>query len=217
MKTDSELRRDVERELEWDPSVDERRIGVRVLDGIVTLAGEVGSYPEKLRAERAVERVAGVRGIANELEVRSNSDRSDTDIAKAAVRALKWNVMVPADKITVNVNKGWVTLTGEVRWDFQRRAAEKEVRDLAGVSGVTNRIAIRPKVAPDDVKRKIEETFKRNALLDAYRVQVQIEGSEVILRGNVRSWAERHEAETAAWSAPGVTSVRNEITVSEAA
>jgi osmotically-inducible protein OsmY len=217
MKTDSELRRDVERELEWEPTVDERQIGVSVVDGIVTLTGEVGSFSEKWHAERAVERVEGVRGIANELEVKTVSERTDTDIARAASDALKWNVMVPADKVTVKVEKGWLTLEGTVRWDFQRRAAEKAVRDLPGVRGISNLITIRPRVEPQDVKAKIEETFKREATIDANRVTVQVNGSEVTLRGSVRSWAERHEAEKAAWAAPGVTAVHNYITVSAAA
>ena len=135
MKTDSELRRDVERELEWEPSVDERRIGVSVIDGVVTLSGEVGSFAEKWNAERAVERVAGVRGIANELEVQSVSKRSDTDIAKAAADRLAWDVMVPEGKVTVEVSNGWVTLKGEVPWDYHRRAAERAVRNLDGVKG----------------------------------------------------------------------------------
>jgi len=217
MKTDSELRREVERELEWEPSVDERRIGVGVVDGIVTLSGEVTSYGEKWRAERAVERVVGVRGIANELEVKLSSERSDADIAHAAVDAMKWNVMVPSDKVTVKVSKGWVTLEGEVRWDYQRRAAERAVRDLPGVRGVSNLVRIKPRVEPEHVKEKIEETFKRTAALDANRITVQAEGSDVTLRGTVRSWVERHEAEKAAWAAPGVTSVHNYITVSAAA
>jgi osmotically-inducible protein OsmY len=217
MKTDSELRREVERELEWEPSVDERRIGVSVMDGIVTLTGEVSSFGEKWRAERAVERVAGVRGIANELEVKLLSERSDVDIAKAAADALKWNVMVPSDKITVKVSNGWLTLEGEVRWDYQRRAAERAVRDLPGVRGVSNLIRIKPRVEPENVKERIEETFKRVATLDANRISVQAEGSEVTLRGTVHSWIERHEAEKAAWAAPGVTAVHNYITVSAAA
>jgi osmotically-inducible protein OsmY len=217
MKTDSELRREVERELEWEPSVDERRIGVAVVDGIVSLTGEVGSFGEKWRAERAVERVAGVRGIANELEVKLASERTDADIAKAAADALKWNVMVPSDKVTVKVSKGWLTLEGELRWDYQRRAAERAVRDLPGVRGISNLIRIKPRVEPQDVKEKIEETFKRVATLDANRITVQAEGSEVTLRGTVRSWVERHEAEKAAWAAPGVTAVHNYITVSAAA
>jgi osmotically-inducible protein OsmY len=217
MKSDSDLRRDVERELEWDPSVNERHIGVAVDDGVVTLTGRVGSFSERSRAERAVERVAGVRGIANEIEVKSEYERTDADIAKAAVDALKWNVMVPSDKVAVKVDRGWVTLTGEVRWDFQRRAAENAIRHLAGIRGITNRVLVRPKVEPDAVKRKIEEAFKRDAILDALHVTVEVEGSEVVLRGEVRSWTERREAEEAAWSAPGVMTVRNEITVSAAA
>ncbi len=217
MKTDKELRRDVERELEWEPSVDERQVGVSVIDGIVTLTGDVGSYSEKWHAERAVERVEGVRGIANDLEVKAASERTDTDIARAATDALRWNVMVPSDKVTVKVANGWLTLEGEVRWDFQRRAAERAVRELPGVRGLSNLITIRPRVEPQDVKGKIEDTFKREATIDANRVTVQVNGSEVTLRGSVRSWVERHEAEKAAWAAPGVTAVYNYITVSAAA
>jgi osmotically-inducible protein OsmY len=217
MKTDSDLRRDVERELEWEPSIDERRIGVSVVEGIVTLTGEVGSYSEKWKAERAVERVAGVRGIVNDLVVKSAVERSDTDIAKAAIDALKWNVMVPDDKIKVKVENGWIRLTGEVNWDYQRRAAERALRDLPGVKGITNLITVVPKVAPEDVKQKIEETFKREAILDAQRIEVEVSGSTVTLRGTVRSWAERHEAEKAAWSAPGVTQVNNYLVVEAAA
>jgi osmotically-inducible protein OsmY len=217
MKSDKQLRREVEQELEWEPSVDERRIGVAVVDGTVTLTGEVSSYGEKWRAERAVERVAGVHGIANELEVKAASERTEADIARAAVEALKWNVMVPSDNVTVKLSKGWLTLDGEVRWDYQRRAAERAVRDIPGVRGVSNLIKIKPRVEPHDVKQKIEETFKRGANLDANRVTVEAEGSEVTLRGTVRSWVERHEAEKAAWAAPGVTAVHNYITVSAAA
>jgi osmotically-inducible protein OsmY len=213
MKSDVELREDIERELEWEPSVDERRIGVSVVDGIVTLSGEVTSFSERWNAERAVERVSGVRGIANELKVKSASARSDTDIAKAAVDALKWNVMVPSDKIKVKVRQGWVTLEGEVNWDYQRRAADRAVRNLPGVTGITNLIVLKPRVEPQDLKHKIEETFKREAALDANHIVVQVDGSEVTLRGSVRSWVERREAEKTAWSAPGVTAVHNYITV----
>lgn len=213
MKTDNELRHDVELELEWEPSVDERRIGVSVVDGIVTLTGEVGSYGEKWKAERTVERVSGVRGIANELEVRSRTERSDTDIAQSAVNALKWNVMVPSDDVTVKVEDGWLTLRGKVRWDYERRAAERAVRNLPGVKGISNAIVVRPRVEPKDVKEKIENTFKREATYDANRITVQVSGSTVTLRGSVRSWAERHAAEKAAWAAPGVSAVINHITV----
>jgi len=213
MKTDSELRHDVERELEWEPSVDERRIGISVIDGIVTLSGNVGSFAEKWNAERAVERVAGVRGIANELEVRSATERSDTDIAKAAADRLSWDVMVPGGKVTVEVTNGWVTLKGEVPWDYQRRAAERAVRNLAGVKGITNLVTIQPRLEPKDVKKRIEETFARDATLEAQHITVEVTGGEVTLRGAVRSWADRHDAEKAAWAAPGVRSVRNLLTV----
>ncbi|MDQ1439696.1 MAG: hypothetical protein QOK43_3325 [Acidimicrobiaceae bacterium] len=217
MKSDMELRRDVEQQLEWEPSIDGRRIGVTVVDGIVTLTGVVGSYSEKWKAERVVERLAGVRGIANDIVVEPTAERNDTDIAKAAVDALKWNVLVPSDRIKVKVENGWVRLTGEVNWDYQRRAAERAVRDLPGVKGITNLIAVVPGVAPEQVKKKIEEALTREALLDAKGIEVDVSGSTVTLRGTVRSWAERREAEMAAWSAPGVSEVRNQISVRAAA
>ena len=213
MKSDSALRRDVERELEWEPSIDERRIGVSAIDGVVTLTGEVSTYAEKLEAERTVERVAGVRGVVNELKVQLAGEYSDTDIAKAAVAALRSDVTVPADRVKVKVDKGWVTLTGDVYGDFQRRAAERAVRNLPGVRGVSNLIAIKTRAEPHDVKQKIEETLQRAAAFDAKNIDVIVTGGEVTLRGTVRSFLERYEAEKAAWAAPGVTMVHNEITV----
>ena len=213
MKSDSALRRDVERELEWEPSIDERRIGVSAIDGVVTLTGEVSTYAEKWKAERTVERVAGVRGVVNELKVQLAGEYSDTDIAKAAVEALRSDVTVPADRVPVKVDKGWLTLTGDVYGDFQRRAAERAVRNLPGVRGVSNLIAIKARAKPHDVKQKIEETLQRAAAFDAKNIDVIVTGGEVTLRGTVRSFLERYEAEKAAWAAPGVTMVHNEIRV----
>ena len=213
MKSDNELRRDVERQLEWEPSVDERRIGVSVLDGVVTLTGDVPTYAQRWKAERTVERVEGVRGVVSELKVHLAADVSDTDVARAAVDALKGDITVPSDRIKVKVDKGWVTLTGEVNWDFERRAAERAVRGVVGVRGVSNLISVNAHVEPQNVKSMIEETFKREAALDAKSIEVEVSGTEVTLRGTVRSWIERHEAEKAAWAAPGVTAVHNHIAV----
>jgi osmotically-inducible protein OsmY len=214
MKTDTELRHDVEAELEWEPSVDERKIGVAVKDGIVTISGTVSSYAEKWNAERAVERVAGVRGVVNELEVHTPGSQTDADIAEAVANGLKWNSLVPNDAITFKLDHGWVTLKGRVGFDYERRAAERAVRYLPGVRGVSNLIEVAPSAKPQDIKKQIEETFRRQATVDAQNVTVETTpDGEVILRGTVRSWIERHEAEKAAWAAPGVRSVKNYIAV----
>ena len=213
MKTDSELRRDVERELEWDPSIDARNIGVAAKNGVVTLTGYVSSYADKWRAERIAKRVSGVTALANEIEVKLSTERTDPDIAEAARSALKADTRVPADRIKVIVERGWVTLEGTVDYYYQKSAAESDVRYLTGVRGVTNALVVTPKVSPTDIRMKIEEALKRSAQLDANRISVETEGSKVILSGTVRSWAEREEAEMAAWAAPGVTQVENKIKV----
>ena len=215
MKTDSELKRDVEAELKWEPSVNEAHIGVGVKDGVVTLSGHVPAYAEKWGAERAAKRVFGVKAVADELDVKlpGSGRRTDEEIAAACVGALKTNYSVPPDKVKVVVAGGWVTLDGEVEWQFQKDAALNAVLHLTGVTGVTNNVAVKPRATSADVKGKIEAAFKRSAEVDARRVGVEVLNGKVVLRGTVRSWAERDEAQRAAWGAPGVVTVDNHLTV----
>ena len=213
--TDLELKKAVESELSYEPSINAAEIGVAAKGGVVTLTGRVQSYWERVAAESAGERVSGVKAVVNELEIRlpSSSERTDEDIARAAINALEWSVLIPANRIKVKVSKGWVTLEGTVDWQFQKTAAEKAVRKLIGVKGVSDLVEVKPRVSKTEVRAAIEEALKRSAELDANRIKVETDGDKVILRGSVRSWFEREEAERAAWRAPGVRAVEDDIEI----
>lgn len=216
MKTDSQLKKDVGEELAWDPSINATAVGVAVRDGIVTLSGHLNTYAEKHAIERAVGRVSGVRAVALELDVKlePGHKKSDSEIAAAAESALKWQSLLPVDRIRVKVEKGFITLSGEVDWDYQRRSAEKAVRSLIGVIGVYNTITLKPSVMPSNVEARICQALTRHAQDEAKNIQVAVQGSTVILKGKVDSWIERNAVVNAAWAAPGVTLVTNELVVS---
>jgi osmotically-inducible protein OsmY len=217
-RSDEQIQQDVLNEMKWDARVQPNEIGVSVQDGAVALTGWVDNFAKKWAAAEDAHRVRGVVAVANDLEVHlpSSAERTDADIAAAATRALEWDALVPTQRIEVTVAKGWITLTGEVDWYYQKADAERVVRRLAGVRGVTNLIMVHARITPsrEDLKRRIEDALVRSAQTDAERVRIEVEGDKVILRGKVRSYAEKEEAERIAWSAPGVHSIDNRITIS---
>ena len=215
MKTDAELKKDVEAELDWDPNVADTRIGVAVNDNVVTLTGHLDSYAEKVAAERAARRVSGLRALAVEIDITpiGRHARSDTEIAAAARHALSWSSQVPDECVKVTVEAGRVKLEGELDWEYQRRSAEQAIRPLLGVKGITNNIHIKARAVPADLTLRIQGALTRQALREANRVHLSVDGGKVTLEGPVHSWAERSAIEGAVWSAPGVVKVLNRISV----
>lgn len=213
--SDRTLKLAVEDELAWEPSIDAERIGVTAEDGVVTLTGHVGSYTEKIIAERAAKRVKGVRAIAQEIEIRLPNDKktSDDQIAKRALDIIAWDSTIPKDKVQVKVQGGFVTLSGEVDWHYQRTDAEYAVRKLEGIKGLSNEIKVKPRVQASDVKQRIESALKRNAEWEAGSIKVSAQNGHVTLDGKVKAWYERDLAERTAWSAPGVISVEDHISI----
>jgi osmotically-inducible protein OsmY len=216
MKSDLQLHRDITDEFNWDPQLRESEIGVAVKDGVVTLSGKVPTFAQKHAAERAAQRVTGVRALADDLEVKPSGIfvRSDTDIAHAAVSALKWNASVPADKVSIKVEDGWITLSGKLSWRYQSEAAERAMRALVGVHGISNLIVLSPPASEKIVSQHIEAALERSAQVEAKGIKVEVLDGKVTLKGKVHSWSERREAERAAWSSPGVRFVEDQLLVS---
>lgn len=215
MKTDEEIQRHVMEELSWQPSIRSTEIGVAVKNGVVTLSGLVDTYLEKKTAEKVALKVDGVKGVAENIEINIgfNHKKTDSELAQAALNALKWNVLVPDDKIKVKVENGWVTTEGNVEWAYEQHAVRDAVATITGVKGISNLVKITPKVNPDEVKKKITAAFERSATIDAGNIHIENIGGKVTLTGIVRSYAERQDAESAAWNAPGVTMVENNLNV----
>ncbi len=215
MKTDSQIKLDVQNELAWEPSVNETKIGVGVDNGVVTLSGEVDSFSKKLAAEKAAKSVSGVEAVAEDIEVKfaSSLEKSDTEIAKAAVDALHWHSSVPNKSIMVKAENGRLYLSGEVNWSYQKNSAKNAVKDLIGVKGVSNSITLKKQAKPFEVKNKIKEAFERSAEIDARRITVTTDGHTVKLSGKVHSIQEKEDAEKAAFKAPGVQMVKNNLKV----
>ncbi len=217
MKTDIEIQTDVMDELNWEPFINSSQIGVAVKNGVVTLSGQVDTYSEKILAEKAARKVAGVKAIAEDIQVgiSPNYRKTDAEIAEAVVNALRWHTMVPDERIKVTVDNGIVALEGQVDWDYQRARAKKAIENLTGVKSVTNWITVKPRVTEDDIEQKINDAFKRSATIDSANITAEVSGNKVTLVGKVRSYAEKEDAENAAWFAPGVGKVDSKLELEE--
>ena len=215
MKTDSQIQKDVMDQLKWEPYLNAAQIGVAVKNGIVTLSGQVNTFSKKLIAENAAKKISGVKAIAEDIQIGVSPmySKTDAEIAEAILNALKWHIAVQEEKIKIKVEDGYVRLEGEVEWDFQRKNAASAIENLAGVRSVINLITVKPKITASDIEKKINEAFKRSATIDAVKITAEVTGSKAILRGKVRSFAEKEDAENAAWFAPGITSVDSKIEI----
>jgi osmotically-inducible protein OsmY len=219
MKSDIEIQKDVIEQLKWEPFLNAAQIGVAVKNGIVTLSGQVDAYSKKILAEKTVKKVAGVKAIAEDLQVGISPayKKTDAEIAETVINALKWHTMIPDDKIKVSVEDGNVKLEGDVEWEYQRNQAKTAIENLIGVRLVTNLVMVKPKVTPYELQQKINSAFQRSANIDSGRISAEVIGSRVILKGKVRSFAEKDDAENAVWAAPGIISVENKLSIEEPA